>query len=149
MSEQTWLDREDWFEEVIRKAKTIEKEMALDIWKRYRECGRLLLEVGYKHSLEARGFKRKFMEAIGVKSLSTVNTMLQLGRMSDDELSGSIAKYGTIFRFACKLPITVDVQQYRESRKKPPKECECEQGNPGFPHCCVLCPSYKKKKVAA
>lgn len=147
MSIDDWLSASNWFDELIQRAKAIESQMELDIWKRYRDCGLLLLEVANKHSLEGKGFRKRFMEAMNIKSSQTVNTMLQLGRMSEGQMLDTIKQYNSIFRFAHKLPITVDVQQYRKEHSKPVREFECEEGCTTFPHCCVLCPSFKKKVI--
>ncbi len=144
---KNWVDEENWFEELVKRARVLEREMSLGVWKKYSECGKLLIEVGYKHSLQARGFKKKFMEAMGIKSPQTINTMLQLGRMNDQELSNTLENFGTIHNFSNKLPVNQDVIEYRKEHAKKPKVAVCNMGLECFPHCCPCCPYYEKRKV--
>jgi hypothetical protein len=141
-----WLDRTDWFDELIRRAKAIEQQMRVDILKRYRECGQLLIEVGYKHDIQSREFLNDFMEAMNI-CRATVTIMLQLGRMNEKEFANAVVQYGSLHRFANKLPLTQDAEDERKRKAalKPKSKPYCDKGISPL-HCCSECPYFQKKK---
>jgi len=86
------------------------------------------------------------MEAMEIKSRQTIETMIQLGRMSEEEFADAIKGYGCIYRFANKLPMTEDQKEVlkEKNKDKKAKKASCSQMLPDFPHCCPCCPNFQK-----
>jgi len=81
--------------------KAVETEWKLDTFKRYRECGQLILDSGYKKGRWNDQIKTHFLAKLNYGE-RTFRYMVQLGSMSEEEFGNAIAEFKSFYEWACK-----------------------------------------------
>ena len=88
-----------WLEELIKKIKAIENQWIQDTFKRYRECGQLLLQSGYTKGKWNNEVKSTFMEETGYSD-TTVRRMIILGTLSEEQFLHDMDNFKSLYQWA-------------------------------------------------
>jgi hypothetical protein len=92
-------NRDNWLNELVTEIKLIEEKWKIDTLKRYRQCGKLILESGYgqKSKWSSKIFN-DFMELTGYKK-TAIYEMIRLGKLTDREFSDISEIFPSLYAF--------------------------------------------------
>lgn len=123
MKLDNWLSNEDWLDELFKRIKQIEDNTRLDIWKRFRELGKLLEEVGSKHSLQARTTRKAILAFLGYKTDAIFTILRDLADKTDSELVTASNLFPSPFAFYKRLPYnTLQAIEYNKEKNQEKKQ---------------------------
>jgi hypothetical protein len=101
--EQNWIEQEyvipEWVYELATKLKTIEEQWKRDTFRRYRECGQLILESGYEKGKWNQVILEEFMKLTNYGH-TVIYYMVKLGKMTDTEFSDVIGNFTSLYAWS-------------------------------------------------
>jgi len=100
-----------WVDDLIVETKEIEEQWKRDTFRRYRECGQLMLDSGYKKGKWNDLIKKHFMEKTGY-SKNTISRMIRLAEMNELEFEITITKFNSLYKWVNATT------GHKETRKK-------------------------------
>ena len=101
--EQNWIEQEyvipEWVYELATRLKTIEEHWKRDTFRRYRECGQLILESGYEKGKWNQLILKEFMKVTDYGH-TVIYYMVKLGKMTDTEFSDVIGNFTSLYAWS-------------------------------------------------
>lgn len=94
-----------WLDTLIDKVKTIEKQWVQDTFKKYRECGQLIIEAGHESGQWNSEAKEYFLAKTGYGE-RTFRRMVELGKLSDDEFRTRVSDFKSIHQWSNQKALT-------------------------------------------
>lgn len=99
MTELTIDQYPSWLENAVSKVKDIQLQWAKETFKRYRECGKIVLESGYRRGQWHSEHKERFLKETNLER-TTFQQMIQLGEMTDLEFTNAVGKFPSYHAWA-------------------------------------------------
>lgn len=108
---QTTIDQ--WLDSLITEIRRILLEWAKDTFLRYRKCGQLVLESGYKKGRWQSEQRHYFLKTLGI-SQQTFSNMVRLGEMSGDKFTNAISNFSSLDAWANQKSLAKKAKRQRE-----------------------------------
>lgn len=88
-----------WLDPLVVEIKQIMVDWAKETFFRYRKCGQLIINSGYRKGQWHSEHREYFLKALGIGE-RTLRYMVQLGEMKEEEFGNAIAKFPSFFNWA-------------------------------------------------